>query len=120
MTLQRKALADKIMILGVDGMDPSLTKKFLAEGIMPNVQKYIERGSTREDLIMQGAHPTITPPMWTSMATGTCPGTHGITCFWNQDHSSLDTMVYALDSRKCKSEPLWNAFAEAGKKTAGY
>ena len=51
------------------------------------------------------------------MATGTCPGTHGITCFWNQDHSSLDTMVYALDSRKCKSEPLWNAFAEAGKKT---
>ena len=117
MTLQRKALADKIMILGVDGMDPSLTKKFLAEGIMPNVQKYIEKGSTREDLIMQGAHPTITPPMWTSMATGTCPGTHGITCFWNQDHSSLDTMVYALDSRKCKSEPLWNAFAEAGKKT---
>ncbi len=117
MTLQRKALTDKIMILGVDGMDPSLTKKFVAEGIMPNVQKYIERGSTREDLVMQGAHPTITPPMWTSMATGTCPGTHGITCFWNQDHSSLDTMVYALDSRKCKSEPLWNAFAEAGKKT---
>ncbi len=117
MSLQRKALTDKIMILGVDGMDPSLTNKFLKEGILPNVQKFIERGSTREDLVMQGAHPTITPPMWTSMATGTCPGTHGITCFWNQDHSSLDTMVYALDSRKCKSEPLWNVFAEAGKKT---
>lgn len=28
MTLQRKALADKIMILGVDGMDPKLTKVF--------------------------------------------------------------------------------------------
>ncbi len=117
MTLQRKALADKIMILGVDGMDPALTRKFVAEGILPNVQKYIERGSTREDLVMQGAHPTITPPMWTTMATGTCPGTHGITCFWNQDHDSLDTMVYALDSRKCKSEQLWNVFAEAGKKT---
>ena len=117
MTLQRKALADKIMILGVDGMDPKLTNKFLKEGLLPNVQKFIEKGSTREDLIMQGAHPTITPPMWTTMATGTCPGTHGITCFWNQDHSSLDTMVYALDSRKCKSEQLWNVFAEAGKKT---
>ena len=117
MSVQRKALADKIMILGVDGMDPSLTKKFLDEGIMPNVQKYIDRGSTRDDLVMQGAHPTITPPMWTTMATGTCPGTHGITCFWNQDHDNLDTMVYALNSRKCKSEPLWNVFAEAGKKT---
>ena len=117
MSLQRKALADKILILGVDGMDLSLTRKFLKEGIMPNVQKYIDRGSTRDDLIMQGAHPTITPPMWTTMATGSCPSTHGITCFWNQDHSSLDTMVYALDSRKSKSEPLWNVFAEAGKKT---
>ena len=39
--MNRKALADKIMILGVDGMDPSLTNKFLEEGIMPNVQKYI-------------------------------------------------------------------------------
>ena len=28
MTLQRKTLADKIMILGVDGMDPKLTKVF--------------------------------------------------------------------------------------------
>lgn len=117
MTVQRKPLTDKIMILGVDGMDPSLTNKFLKEGILPNVKKFIERGATREDLVMQGAHPTITPPMWTSMATGSCPGTHGITCFWNQDHESLDTMVYALDSRKCKSEPLWNVFAEAGRKT---
>lgn len=117
MTLQRKALADKIIILGVDGMDPSLTNKFLAQGELPNVKQFIERGSAREDLIMLGAHPTITPPMWTTMATGTCPGTHGITCFWNQDHENLDTMVYALDSRKCQSEPLWNVFAEAGKKT---
>ncbi len=115
--MSRKALSDKIIILGVDGMDPGLTKKFLEEGIMPNVKTLLERGVAREDLVMQGGHPTITPPMWTTMATGTCPGTHGITCFWNQDHENLDTVVYALDSRKCKSEPLWNVFAEAGKKT---
>ena len=37
--MNRKALSDKIIVLGVDGMDPNLTKKFVEEGIMPNVKK---------------------------------------------------------------------------------
>ncbi len=115
--MKRQAISDKILILGVDGLDPALTKRFLEQGELPNIQKFLERGVAREDLVMQGGHPTITPPMWTTMATGTCPGTHGITCFWNPDPENLDTLSYALDSRKCKSEPLWNVFAEAGKKT---
>ena len=115
--MNRKALSDKIIVLGVDGMDPNLTKRFVEMGEMPNVKKILDRGVAREDLVMVGAHPTITPPMWTTMATGTCPGTHGITCFWNPDMENLDNLSYALDSRKCKSEPLWNVFAEAGKKT---
>lgn len=113
----RKALSEKILILGVDGLEPSLTKKFLDQGKLPNFKKIIDRGAQREDLIMLGAHPTITPPLWTTMATGAYPSTHGITCFWNQSHEDLDTIVYALDSRKCKAELLWNVFAEAGKKT---
>ncbi|MFD2693742.1 hypothetical protein [Sporolactobacillus shoreicorticis] len=27
------------------------------------------------------AHPTITPPCWTTLTTGTYPGTRGITCY---------------------------------------
>ena len=115
--MNRKALSDKIIVLGVDGMDPALTKRFVEMGEMPNTKKFLERGVAREDLVMQGGHPTITPPMWTTMATGTCPGTHGITCFWNPDMENLDELSYALDPRKCKAEPLWNVFAEAGKKT---
>lgn len=107
----------KILILGVDGMDPSLTKKYLAEGAMPNIRRYIEKGACREDLVMLGAMPTVTPPMWTTLATGAYPATHGITDFWNQDLAHLDTLVYAFDSRKCKAEQLWNVFAEAGKQT---
>ena len=115
--MERQALAEKILVLGVDGMDPRLTRHYLAEGKMPNLQKLIARGACREDLTMLGALPTITPPMWTTLATGSYPVTHGITCFWNQSHDSLDTLTYALDSRVCQSEQLWNVFAEAGKKT---
>ena len=115
--MERQALTDKILVLGVDGMDPRLAKQYLVEGKMPHLQKLIDAGVCRADLVMLGALPTITPPMWTTLATGSYPVTHGITCFWNQSHERLDTLTYALDSRMCQSEPLWNVFAEAGKKT---
>ena len=104
-------------VLGVDGMDPSLTKKFMDEGKLPNIKKYVEKGACREDLVMLGAMPTITPPLWATLATGAYPETHGITCFWRQSKESLDEIVYAFDSIGCKAEQLWNVFAESGKKT---
>lgn len=115
--MQRKALSEKIIVLGVDGMDPRLTKKYLDQGIMPNLQKYLAQGSAREDLVLLGGVPTITPPMWTTLSTGTYPNTHGITCFWSQHPEKLDTFVYANDSKNCQAEQLWDVFAEAGKKT---
>lgn len=107
----------KILILGVDGFDASLAKKFLSQGKMPNLQKFVKRGACRDDLVMLGGMPTVTPPMWTTLATGAYPNTHGITAFYNQHPEKLDTVIYALDSRLCKAEQLWNVFAEAGKKT---
>ena len=65
-----QALSEKILVLGIDGMDPRVTQKFLAEGKMPNLQKFVTLGAQREDLAMLGAHPTLTPPMWTTLATG--------------------------------------------------
>lgn len=65
-----EALTKKLMVLGMDAMDPMLTKKYVEKGIMPNTKKFIEMGSAREDLVLLGGQPTVTPPMWTTMATG--------------------------------------------------
>ena len=110
-------MTQKILMLGVDGMDPRLTRKFVDEGKMPNVKKYIGRGACRKDLVLLGAQPTITPPMWTTLATGAYPCTHGITCISRQSPTNLAAYRYVLDSRLCKAEQLWNVTAEAGKKT---
>ena len=45
-------MGNKVLILGVDGMDPGLTKKYLDAGKMPNVKKFIEAGACREDLVL--------------------------------------------------------------------
>lgn len=112
-----KKRTDKILVLGIDGMDPKLTKKFINQGKMPFTKQLIAQGSAREDLVLLGGMPTITPPMWTTLATGANPSTHGITCFWGQSKERLDTLVYNLDSARCQAEQLWNVTAEAGLKT---
>ena len=113
----RTPMSKKLIVLGVDGMDYKLTKRLMDEGKMPNIQEFVRRGAARENLEMLGCVPTITPPMWTTLATGAYAGTHGITCFWNQDHNDLSSLVYSLDSTLCKAEPVWNCTAEAGYKT---
>ena len=63
--MKRQALSEKILCLGVDGLDPRLTRKYVDEGKMPHVAELIRRGACREDLVLLGGHPTVTPPMWT-------------------------------------------------------
>lgn len=112
-----KPLTEKVLLLGVDGLDPTMTKKFVDQGKLPNIKKIIDRGAQKEDLKLLCTPPTITPPLWTTLATGALPVTHGITCFWRQDPVHLDTAGYNLDSRLCHAEALWNVTAEAGMKT---
>jgi len=114
--MERKARAKKILLLGIDGMDPRLTRKYVDEGFMPNTKAYIERGAQRHDLVMLGGHPTVTPPMWTTLATGAYANVHGITGFFRKGND-IDEVDYNLDSTLCKAEQLWNVTAEAGLKT---
>lgn len=106
----------KLFVMGIDGLDPRLTKKLIADGRMPNLEKFIKNGSAREDLAMIGGQPTVTPPMWTTLATGANPSTHGITEYWRKSED-LETVEYNFDSANCKAEPLWNVTANAGLKT---
>ena len=112
-----EALTKKCIVLGVDGFDPLHAKFLMDQGKMPNLKQFTQKGSAREDLVLLGNMPTVTPPMWTTLATGATAATHGITAFFNTHPEKLDTTIYALDSRMCKAELLWNVTCEAGMKT---
>lgn len=114
--MQRRKIADKVFIIGLDAMDPRLTRKYVDMGLMPNVKKIIEKGSARHDLVLLGAMPTVTPPQWTTLATGAYPMTHNCTGFFRQG-GDIDLLQLNFDSRNCTAEQLWNVTAEAGYKT---
>lgn len=107
----------KVLVLGIDGMDPKLCKKFLDEGKLPNIRKMLAMGAAREDLMMLGGVPTITPPMWTTLSTGAYPMNHGITCYFNTDGVNLGKFVNNFNSSQVKAEQIWEVTAKAGKKT---
>ncbi len=115
--LRSKGLSDKVVLLGIDGMDPRFSRKMVDEGKMPNLKRLIEKGSAREDLRLLGAVPTITPPMWTTLSTGAYPMTHGIEDFNINLKGELDVNFAGIYSKYVHAEPLWNVTAEAGKKT---
>ena len=115
--LRSKGLTDKLLLLGVDGMDPRFTKRLVEEGKMPNFKKLMDMGSCREDLMMLGANPTITPPMWATLATGTYPMTHGIMDYNVSAQDDKDITLGAFSSKFMVAEPLFNVTANAGKKT---
>ena len=117
MMTKRTALADKIMIVGIDGMDPKLTMKYMAEGKMPNTKRILERGVASKDLFMLGGMPTCPPPMWTSMATGVWPNVHGLTDFSRHAPENRFGLTYGMSSTFVNAEQIWNVTAEAGYKT---
>lgn len=63
----------KVLVLGVDALDARIVKKYEQEGLMPNLTKLLKAGAANEDYEMIGGHPTVTPPMWTTLATGAPP-----------------------------------------------
>ena len=114
--LRNKALTEKVLLLGIDGMDPRFTKRLVDEGKLPNVKKLMDAGACRDDLVLLGANPTITPPMWATLATGAYPMTHSIQDF-NLSGEDLEITYTAIYSTYMKAEPLWDVTAKAGKKT---
>ena len=106
----------RAMLLGLDGADPVVIKRMIAEGRLPNMQKVMEQGAHTENLDMLGVFPTVTPPNWTTLATGNYPRTHGITCFQNQTVGRIGISEMNWDSRRIESELIWEAFESEGKR----
>ena len=116
--MRERQLTDKVFVLGIDGMDPRYAKALMDQGRMPNLKKLTELGSAREDLMLLGNHPTVTPPMWTTLSTGATPMTHGINGFFRTDHEvGLEYFCYNLTSTNCKAEQMWDVTSKAGIKT---
>ena len=94
----------KVLVIGLDGAVSHLIEKHIAEGHLPAFKKLIGEGVIAENALVP--YPTITPPNWTSIATGAWPGTHSVSDFHvKPPGSALKSfeMEAAFSSSRCKS-----------------
>ncbi|MGC2245705.1 MAG: alkaline phosphatase family protein, partial [Terriglobales bacterium] len=70
-----KAVFDRAVILGFDGMDPELADRFMKEGRLPNLAKLRDRGTFAK---LRTTFPAISPVAWSTFMTGVNPGKHNI------------------------------------------
>lgn len=71
-----------MIVLGIDGMDPQLTRQMLARGELPNLAALIERGGWSE---LDTTSPPQSPVAWSTFITGEGPEDHGIFDFVHRD-----------------------------------
>ncbi len=92
----RKARVKKLIFLGLDGFDPGLAERFMAEGKLPNLSRLKEQGSYSK---LRTTFPSLSPVAWSTFATGVNPAKHNIFDFLNRD---LKTYVPELASSKVR------------------
>jgi predicted AlkP superfamily phosphohydrolase/phosphomutase len=108
--------AKKIILIGLDAPIAHRIFEFSQTGDLPAFKKMIDSGIYAENCLVP--FPTVTPPNWTTIATGSWPGTHGITSF--HTHIPGDPFlqeVQSFDHAQCLSETIWEAAARSGKRS---
>ena len=77
----RHAQVDKVIFLGLDGLDFRLTERYLSEGKLPNLARLRELGSFSA---LRTTFPSLSPVAWSTFATGVSPAKHNIFDFLNR------------------------------------
>src|SRR5882762_6887447 len=72
----------KAIVIGLDGLETSIVEAMLSQGELPNLAKIRSVGSYSR---LRTTSPAQTPVAWSSFATGTNPGGHGIFDFIRRD-----------------------------------
>ena len=97
---RRRALARarvrRMVILGLDGLDPELVDRWMAEGRLPQLQELARRGSYQR---LGTTYPSISPVAWSSFMTGVGPARHNIFDFITRDPRTYAPTLSSSDIR---------------------
>jgi len=117
-------LRKKAIVIGLDGLEPTIVEAMLQRGELPNLARIRQSGSYSR---LRTTYPAQTPVAWSSFATGTNPGGHGIFDFISRDPGTYlpDAALSRFERPKSafapprvvnqrKGTPFWQTLSQAG------
>jgi tetratricopeptide (TPR) repeat protein len=99
----------KIVLLGFDSCDPDLVEQFVREGKLPHFAQLRRDGAHGALASLQ---PTLSPVVWTTIATGMPPQRHGILDFVTDTPSGR----VPVTSRMRQADAVWDLLSGQGEK----
>ena len=90
----RHAQVKTAIFLGLDGLDPRVTERLMAEGKLPNLARLAAEGSYTR---LRTTYPALSPVAWSTFATGVSPAKHNIFDFLDR---SLKNYLPQLSSAR--------------------
>ena len=113
----------KVVVIGLDGLEPSIAEPMMARGELPALASLRERGGFAR---VRTTCPAQTPVAWSSFSTGTNPGGHGIYDFIRRDPKTYfpDFSLNRFEQKNAflppkavnlrRGTPFWQVLSEAG------
>lgn len=99
-----------LLVLGIDGGEWKVIRRMWEQGKLPHLKALAEKGVTAP----LGTKYTMSPVIWTTMATGLRPEEHGIEDFV----VSTPSGNVPVSSSLRRVPALWNMLSRAGRKVA--
>lgn len=100
-----------LVVVGVDGLEWRLVLDLAAKGRLPNLRKMMDDGVSAR---LSTLEPALSPPIWTSMATGVPPDVHGIRAFVQPGLRDAGGRPLLYTNRERRVKALWNIAGDAG------
>jgi phosphonoacetate hydrolase len=101
-----------VVVVCIDGGDPAYLQRYLAEGIIPNIARFMQRGFAA---IADGTMPSFTCPNNMSIITGTPAARHGISGNYYLDTATGQPVVMT-GPELLRGDTILSRFAAAGAK----
>lgn len=89
----KRAKVKRFVVLGLDGLEPSLAERFMEEGHLPNLTKLCEQGDYKR---LATTCPPLSPVAWSSFSTGVNPGKHNIFDFLARNPRTYKPMLSSV------------------------
>lgn len=114
---------DKVVVIGLDGLEPTIVDSMLRSGELPHLARLRAMGGYSR---VRTTFPAQTPVAWSTFATGTNPGAHGIFDFIRRDPATYlpDLALNRYEQKNAflppkavnlrRGVPLWDHLAGAG------
>lgn len=80
--ISKHARTRRVVIVGLDGLEPKLVDEYMGKGLMPNMKSLSEEGTFSR---LGTTLPALSPVAWSSFQTGVNPGAHNIFDFLTRD-----------------------------------